>query len=404
MNISENAVIGGLLQDNARIDEVKALLQPADFSDPKNRLIINMIYCMKSAVDFVTVTDKFKNDSVIMSHLVQCINQCTSLDNLMSYVLNVKNESKKQKIIVSAQALLANPDLLDQHKQQLLELEIDTTNQYYSISDLYNTSLLNLDEKPNRGLLTGFREIDKALSGLQPGNLIVLAARPGMGKTLLALHIARHIGMINKFPTLFFELEMQKEELCHRLISFYSNMHFKKIRERNFANDDWQILMASQKYFQDTKLFIHDKANATLNDVRIQARHLKNREGLAALFVDHISLMGDCHENEVIRHGLISRGLKSIAKDFDIPVIAISQLNRKLEDRKCKRPILSDIRQSGEIEQDADVIMFLYNGAYYHDHDCPTGIAELEIAKHRNGECAQIKLRYDFSICEFRDY
>jgi len=404
MSKSEQAVIGALLQDNTKIDEIRALLKPVDFVDPRNSVIIAVIYAMQVGIDPLTVADKLKNDTGILVYLTECMNQCYAIDNLSIYANNVKEESKKRKILASAQRLIANPDNLDLHKQELMEIENDNVEQYHNIENLFTESLIRLDEKVNCGIETGFRDIDKALCGLQPGNLIVIAARPSIGKTLLALHMARHIGITNQLPTLFFSLEMQRYELCNRLISFYSEINSEKFLTKKFTEEEWKLLMIAQEKFTGSKLFIYDKPAITLDDIRCQARKLKNSEGLKSIFIDYIGLMGDKGENEVIRYGIISRGLKAIAKDFDVPVIAISQLNRELEKRQDKRPILSDIRQSGEIEQDADVIMFLYNGAGYKDIHCPPNIAELNVAKHRNGALAHINLRYNFSICEFRNY
>lgn len=257
------------------------------------------------------------------------------------------------------------------------------------------------------GLPTGFREIDSVLGGLQPGNLIVVAARPSMGKTALTLGIAEHASLRTSKSVGVFSLEMSSDELIQRMLSSAATVDAGRIRRGNIASEDWPRISRAADSISLSKLFIDDSEGVTVPEMRTKARRLKSREGLDLLVVDYIQLMESGRrgrdENRVQEMSAISRGLKMLARDLNVPVVCVSQLNRGPESRENKRPLLSDLRESGAIEQDADVVLLIYRDEYYNEKSEDVGVAEVHIAKNRHGPVSTVRLSFRGNYAKFSD-
>jgi replicative DNA helicase len=255
------------------------------------------------------------------------------------------------------------------------------------------------------GLATGFTDLDRLTGGLRPANLIVVAARPSMGKTALALCIAEHVALHADGTVAVFSLEMSGEELVQRMLGSAAMVDMTRMRSGRLAPEDWPRVTRAADQIAQARLFIDDSEGITVGEMRTKARRLKSREGLSLVIVDYIQLMesrtGRRDENRVQELSTISRGLKMLARDLDVPLICISQLNRSPESRPDKRPMLSDLRESGAIEQDADLVMLIYRDDYYNTDSEEKGIAEVNLAKHRSGPTDRVKLTFMGTYAKF---
>jgi len=260
---------------------------------------------------------------------------------------------------------------------------------------------------PLVGLSSGFIDLDRLTGGFRSANLIVVAARPSMGKTALALGMAEYAALVDSKTVAVFSLEMSGEELIQRLLCSVAMVDFTRMRTGRLTNDDWPRVAEAADRLARSRLFIDDSAGTTVGEMRTKARRLKSREGLDLVIVDYIQLMegapvpGRRDENRVQEISAISRGLKLLARDLDVPLIVVSQLNRSPDARTDKRPMLSDLRESGAIEQDADLVLMIYRDDYYNDHSDDPGIAEVHLAKHRNGPTERIKLAFQGTYAKF---
>ena len=246
------------------------------------------------------------------------------------------------------------------------------------------------------GLPTGFHELDEMTAGLQPSDLIILAARPAMGKTTFALNIAEFAALKTKKAAVVFSMEMSASQLAFRLISSMGRVNATRLRTGQLEDEDWSRVNSAIRMLSEVKIFIDDTPALSPNDVRSRARRFKREHDLGLIVIDYLQLMQvpGSSENRTNEISEISRSLKALAKELNIPVIALSQLNRGLESRTDKRPVMSDLRESGAIEQDADIIVFIYRDDYYHKDSADKGLAEILISKHRNGATGSVKLRF----------
>jgi replicative DNA helicase len=253
---------------------------------------------------------------------------------------------------------------------------------------------------------SGFRDLDRLTSGFQPGNLIILAARPSMGKSGLALCIAANLAVRHEIPIALFTLEMSKAEVTQRLMCSEAKVESQRLRTGKLATEDWPRLTAACDKLMKAPVFVDDTGSVTMMEIRSKSRRLKTREpDLGLIVVDYLQLMttGASVENRVQEVSQISRSLKVLARDLEVPVLALSQLSRAVEQRHDKRPILSDLRESGSLEQDADLVMFIYRDDYYNDESDQQGIAEVNLAKHRNGPTDTVKLSFLKRYAKFSD-
>jgi replicative DNA helicase len=256
------------------------------------------------------------------------------------------------------------------------------------------------------GTASGFRDLDKLTSGFQPGNLIIVAARPSMGKSGLGLCMAANLAVREERPVALFTLEMSKSEVTQRLMCSEAKVESQRLRTGKLGADDWPRLTAACDRLAKAPIYVDDTGSITMMEIRSKARRLKSREpDLGLIVVDYMQLMtsGSTVENRVQEVSQISRALKVLARDLDVPILAMSQLSRAVEQRHDKRPILSDLRESGSIEQDADLVMFIYRDEYYNDESDQQGIAEVHLAKHRNGPTDTVKLSFLKRYAKFAD-
>jgi replicative DNA helicase len=256
------------------------------------------------------------------------------------------------------------------------------------------------------GVPSGFKDLDRLTAGFQPGNLIIIAARPSMGKSALGLCIAANLAVRHELPVALFTLEMSKTEVTQRLMCSEAKVESQRLRTGKLAVDDWPRLTAACDKLAKAPIYVDDSASITMMEIRSKARRLKSREpNLGLIVVDYLQLMtsGTNMENRVQEVSQISRNLKVLARDLDVPILAMSQLSRAVEQRHDKRPILSDLRESGSIEQDADLVAFIYRDEYYNDDSDQQGLAEVILAKHRNGPTDAIKLSFLKRYAKFAD-
>jgi replicative DNA helicase len=256
------------------------------------------------------------------------------------------------------------------------------------------------------GTPSGFRDLDRLTSGFQPGNLIIVAARPSMGKSGLGLCMAANLAVRAEVPVAMFTLEMSKAEVTQRLMCSEAKVESQRLRTGKLGADDWPRLTAACDRLAKAPIYVDDQGSITMMEIRSKARRLKSRQpDLGLIVVDYLQLMtsGSSVENRVQEVSQISRSLKVLARDLDVPILAMSQLSRAVEQRHDKRPILSDLRESGSIEQDADLVMFIYRDEYYNDESDQQGIAEVHLAKHRNGPTDTVKLSFLKRYAKFAD-
>ncbi len=304
------------------------------------------------------------------------------------------------------------PDLVDQAERVVFELsQSRVTSEFTHIETLLKESFERITElyeagKDVTGVPSGFRDLDRLTSGFQPGNLIIVAARPSMGKSALGLCMAANLAVRHDTPVALFTLEMSKAEVTQRLMCSEAKVESQRLRNGKLAQDDWPRLTAACDKLAKAPIFVDDAGSVTMMEIRSKARRLKSKEpSLGLIIVDYLQLMtsGSSAENRVQEVSQISRSLKVLARDLDIPILAMSQLSRAVEQRHDKRPILSDLRESGSLEQDADLVMFIYRDEYYNDESDQQGLAEVILSKHRNGPTATEKLSFLSRYAKFAD-
>jgi replicative DNA helicase len=417
----EHAVIGSLLANNDSWNEIGDYLNTNDFSSLLHReayrAIQNLMMNGKKA-DVICVSEYLLSEKAVHEdpfvQLCEIMNSAFTPVNIRHYAEIVKQKSLDRKMIVTAQNIISSvkeqkENRLDNAQQSIAELSNDLPTEIMLATDILKTVIETIDERNTNGtdttgIPTGYLSLDNITSGLQNGDLIILAGRPGMGKTLLGMNIAEHVALVEKKPVAVFSMEMKKEKLIERSLSSIGDIEADQIRTGKLTEESFKKISSAVPKYYNTKLFIDDKSFLRVSDMRATCRRLKHEHGLALVLVDYIGLMSSDGENETLRITNISRGLKLLARDLDVPVIAISQLNRSVEQRNNKRPCMADLRQSGAIEQDADLILFIYRHDVYDPNLMNKGVAELIIAKHRNGEIGTINLSFNSRNCRFDNY
>lgn len=431
---AEQAVLGAMLIDKEAIAKAAEVLSADDFYREAHRVIFSAmleLYNKNEAVDMVTVTEILKRDNKLED--IGGIAYITSLANVVLTAANVKYHAEivaeksvlRQLVRVSteiaAMGYEANEDvgtLLDTAESRILEISNrKKKNDFTAINDILMDSVQSIESLlQNKGGLTGlpagFADLDKLTSGLHPSDFIILAARPSMGKTALALNIVQNVALrahkvIGGEPrsVAFFSLEMSKEQLVNRMLCAEAGIDSQRLRVGEMHDEDWTHLWDACDTMSRAKIYIDDTAGITAMDMRSRARRLKAEHGLDLIVVDYLQLMqgsgkrnnsGD-RQQEVSE---ISRSLKALARELDVPVLALSQLSRSVESRQVKRPMLSDLRESGSLEQDADIVAFLYREDYYNP-ETENKHTELIIAKHRNGPVDTVNLFFQKQFTKF---
>lgn len=407
---AEISVIGSLLLDKDAIIAVAEFLQPEHFYDNRNSRIFRAIlelYNERSPIDVVTVSEKLKKakdfaDVGGLSYLGELVNQVPTSAHVEHYGRIVKEAATKRTLMSAATRLAelsfdegtSADELLDRAEQEVFSLtQKALPRSFLPVREALAESFDRLDElhkSPGglRGVASGFGYLDNLLAGFQRSNLVILAARPGIGKTALALNIAQYVAVVEKRPVGFFSLEMSKEELVDRMLVSQADIDAWSLKTGRLNDEGFTKLSDAMGILAEAPLFIDDTPAVSVLEMRTKARRLQIESGLDFLIVDYLQLVaGRRQESRVQEVSEISQGLKNLARELKIPVLAISQLNRSVESRGTRRPQLADLRESGAIEQDADVVMFIWR----EDEDSVENVI-LDIAKHRNGPLGQVKL------------
>lgn len=426
---SERSVLGSMLLDSNAVPEVFELLTREDFWVPAHREIFDSMSRLDregKPIDLVTVGEELRKKGELekvggQGALLELVNSTPTSVNAGRYAAYVRDHARLRRLIAAASEIAEMSyeaagevsQILDRAESMIFEVAQHGSGELFSsVQALLDETLGQLEERFNSsgtvtGLTTGFRDLDNLTSGLQPSNLIVIAARPSMGKTALALNIAQNAARKTSKAVAIFSLEMSKTELVQRLLSSEAEVDSNKLRTGRMGDNDWLDLMNAAGRMANDPIFIDDSGTLTVMELRAKCRRLASRNDLGLVVVDYMQLMEssstrrDSNRQQDISE--ISRSLKILARELNIPIIAVSQLNRAPETRSDKRPLLGDLRESGAIEQDADVVIFLYRDSYY-DPDTPDkGQAEVIVAKHRNGRTATVRLLFLDHFTKFRD-
>ena len=431
---AESSVLGGLLLDNNSWDKVADLLVEADFYRYEHRLVFASITSLVNTnrpADVITVFEQMQSQGKAeevggLAYLNSLAQYVPSSANIRRYAEIVRERSILRKLVsvsdeIATSALNTNgrpvTNILDEAEQKIFSIgeEGSRMRQGFQSMDKLVVQLLDrveeMSQNPNdiTGVPTGFFDLDRMTSGMQAGDLLVLAARPSMGKTALAINIAEHVALHEDLPVAVFSMEMGASQLAIRIVGSIGRIDQGRLRTGKLIDDEWPRLSDAIERLKTVSLSIDETPGLTTSELRASARRLARSCGkLGLVVVDYLQLMsgsgGGDGENRATELGEISRGLKMLAKELQCPVIALSQLNRGVEQRTDKRPMMSDLRESGAIEQDADVIMFIYRDDYYNKDSKEPGVAEIIIAKQRNGPTGTVKLTFLKPITKFESY
>ncbi len=429
---AEQAVLGGLmLAGDKAFDQIASMVRTEDFFRPEHRIIYSALARLaeeQQPFDAITLSDDLDGRKELdkaggAGYISELANNTPGTVNLESYARIVRERATLRQLIEAADLLRqrsfnpdgADPDeLLSEAEKRLIDIAesgpkndalLDANQLLKAAIDQIN--FLFESESDITGVSTGFDDLDGKTSGWQKSDLIIVAARPSMGKTAFALNMVEHAMFHTEKPVLVFSLEMPAQSLMMRMLASVGRIELKKLRDGSLANEDWDKLSRSATRLKDQKLYIDDTPGLTPTEMRARTRRLvrEQNESPAMIMVDYLQLMrvpGNS-DNRVQEISEISRSLKQLAREFECPVIALSQLNRGVEQRPNKRPMNSDLRESGAIEQDADVIVFLYRDEYYNEDSPDKGIAEIIIGKQRNGEIGTCKLQFEGKYTRFNN-
>lgn len=428
---AESSVLGGLLLDNDAWDRVGDLLTDRDFYRYEHRMVFGAIGALINAskpADVITVFEQLQSQGKAeeiggLAYLNSLAQYVPSAGNIRRYAEIVRERSVLRKLVSASDEISTNAfnpkgrpvaAILDEAEQKIFNIgeEGARTKQGFQAMDTLVVALLDrvqeMADNPNdvTGVPTGFYDLDRMTAGFQAGDLIVLAARPSMGKTALAINIAEHVALNEGLPVAVFSMEMGAAQLAVRIVGSIGRIDQSHLRTGKLTDEEWPRLTEAIEKLRTISLHIDETAGLTSSELRANARRLSRQCGkLGLIVVDYLQLMSGSSndgENRATELGEISRGLKMLAKELQCPVIALSQLNRSVEQRPDKRPMMSDLRESGAIEQDADIIMFIYRDEYYTKDACKEpGVAEVIIAKQRNGPTGVVKLAFLKPITKF---
>lgn len=423
---AEASLIGALLMDKDAIIKIADIVHSEDFYVEKNGLIFDAIIKLfekREPLDVVTLSEELEKQGILKdigggSYLTDLVNGVPSASHVVQYAQIVAQKATLRRLIEAASqinSMAYNEEdqldsLLDNAERTLFDVSQKHLRQnFISIKDVLAESFdrldsLHKDKDSIRGIPTGFNGIDNVLAGLQKSDLIILAARPSMGKTSLALNIAQNVATKQGVPVGIFSLEMSKEQLIDRLLASEAGIDSWKLRTGNLEDKDFEKINKAMGVLAEAPLYIDDSAMANVMEMRTKARRLQSEHDLGLIVIDYLQLMSGRagSDNRVQEISEISRGLKGLARELNVPVIALSQLSRSVEQRNPKIPQLSDLRESGSIEQDADVVMFIYREDYYEKETEKKNIAEILIKKHRNGPTGEVELFFQPEQTLFR--
>ena len=432
---AEQAVLGGLLLDNAAFERIADVLNAQDFYRHDHRLIWEVIVKLidrSQPADVVTVFEALQSEgkSADLPGGLQYLNslalETPSAANARRYAEIIRDRSILRRLIGTADEIAANAfepkgrdtaQILDESEAKILAVAEQRNRRkdgFRPLNQVLAEVVDRIDELYQRdnasdvtGVATGFADLDRMTSGLQPGDLVIVAGRPSMGKTAFSINIAEHVAVDLQFPVAVFSMEMGAAQLAQRSLCSIGRMDQQRLRTGRLNDDDWSRLTAAIHKMQDAQMFIDETPGLNSMELRSRARRLARECGqLGLIVVDYLQLMGaaSAGENRATEISEISRSLKGLAKELKCPVIALSQLNRSLEQRPNKRPVMSDLRESGAIEQDADVILFIYRDEVYNPDSPDKGTAEIIIGKQRNGPIGAVRLTFIGQYTRFENF
>jgi len=424
---AEQSLLGGILIESQGLPAALEVLRGEEFYRDAHRTVFQAfqeLFQRNAPIDLITTTEYLTEKNQLdrvggATYLASLTEMVPSAANVAAYARIIHDKALLRKLIQTANEITALcygggknvEEILDQTEAAIFAVtESRIRTSYSPLKDIVKKSIENIERfQEYREMVTGvashYTDLDKLTAGFQPSDLIIIAARPSMGKTALALSIARNVAMVGGIPVGVFSLEMSKEQLAMRLLCAEARVDSHKIRTGFLSQQECVKMLNAAGKFMDTPMYIDDTPAISVLELRAKARRMKADRGLGLVVVDYLQLMQgrqgvERREQEISD---ISRSLKGLAKELNVPVIALSQLNRKVEERNQKRPLLSDLRESGAIEQDADVIAFIYRDEVYNKDSPDKGIAEIEISKHRNGPIGRVKLKYIDTYTRFEN-
>ena len=425
---AEASLLGAILIDKEAILKIADEVGPDDFYADRNAIIYSAILDLYEAhqpLDLLSLSNKLENAKELervggATYLTELINTTPSAAHIVHYAGIVGHKATLRRLSAAASEITglsyhedeALDGLLDRAEQRLFAVSQKHLRQNFTtIGSILAQSFdrlddLHKDKQKLRGVPTGFRALDKLLAGLQKSDLVILAARPSLGKTSLALNVAQHVAVKEGIPVGLFSLEMSKEQLIDRLLAAQSGIDAWKLRTGNLEDSDFPKINHAMAVLSEAPLYIDDSAVTNIMEMRTKARRLQSEHDLGLIVVDYLQLVSGrttSSDNRTQEVSEISRGLKSLARELNVPVLALSQLSRLVETRSPQIPQLSDLRESGSIEQDADVVMFIYREDYYQPDSERQNIADIMIRKHRNGPIGQIELFWQAEQLSFRN-
>lgn len=430
---AEQAVLGGLLIAPAAWDQVADVVRSEDFYRPDHRLIFEGIGALAASgkpCDVVTVSEQLERigrleDAGGLAYLGTLARDTPTAANVRAYAEIVRERSLLRRLITVGTDIAASAfnnegssarDLVDRAEQGVFEIAeagFRARDGAVPVRTLLPEIIDQIDElhtnpdKP-RGLLTGFADFDKLTGGLRPGDLVVVAGRPSMGKSALAVNIAEYaaINPSIRASVAIFSMEMPSDQVVTRMLSSIGSVPLGSLRSGRISDEDWVRITGATSQLSEAKIFVDETPALTPTELRARARRVKREHGLGLIVVDYLQLMQvpGTKENRATEIAEISRGLKVLAKELAVPVIALSQLNRSVEQREHKKPVMSDLRESGSIEQDSDIILLIYRDEVYNRETTKKGIAEIDVAKHRNGEIGTFLLTFQGQYTRFVNF
>lgn len=426
---AEQAVLGAILLQAEALITAMERIQPEDFYDPAHQMIYEAMIELgeeNQPVDLITLTAKLQakqqlEDVGRISYLTKLANAVPTAANVDYYAQIIEEKSMMRRLIRTATQIVSEgysggedvSGLLSDAERRILEISNRRSSTGFIaikdvLMDVYErVEFLSEHQGGTTGIPSGFPDLDKMTSGFQRSDLIIVAARPSVGKTAFALNIAQNVGVRAKETVAIFSLEMSAAQLVQRMICAESNVDAGRLRTGQLEDDDWEKLTMSIAALSEAEVYIDDTPGVTVADIRAKCRRLKKERGLGMILIDYLQLIhgrGKPGENRQQEVSEISRTLKQIARELEVPVIALSQLSRGVEQRQDKRPMMSDLRESGSIEQDADIVAFLYRDDYYNQDTEKKNIIEIIIAKQRNGPVGTVELVFLKNFNKFVSY
>lgn len=421
---AEQSIIGAMIIDKNAIVKVAEKLKEEDFYRDGHKIIYRAIFEMfknDMAVDLVTLLEYLKSTDMLekaggVAYITEVSSSVLTTANLSSYIEIVEQKSILRKLIKASTKIIEDSynkqtevqDVLDSAEKKIFDIsENRTNNDFEPLKDVLERGFLEIERLYNNkgeitGIGSGITDLDAKTSGFQKGDMVLIAARPSMGKTTFALNIAEHAALREGKSVVIFSLEMSKEQLAYKLLCSEANVDMLKLRTGALEDKDWENIARATGPLSKAKIYIDDTAGVTVMEMRSKCRRIKMEYGIDLILIDYLQLMsGSNSESRQQEVSEISRSIKALAKEMECPVIALSQLSRAPEQRADHRPMLSDLRESGSIEQDADIVMFLYRDEYYNKETEDKNIAECILAKQRNGPVGTVKMAFIGALSKF---